>query len=250
MTAGPHAARSGYRHAVEDLPYDSGGRGRPFPRSTTAPARRWWPRYRAWRATAAWRAGPLAGPRSPACALGGGCAADSASAAPTCTGAWAAHGERGASLAAGVGGVADLLAVSPCTRTWRVRSPGRGTGWAKRSWPSSRTPRAETIALRPCRREAPALALGAPGRSRIRREGRGRRPRPQRLPLFLAEVYAPRRDPGGTRTTVVRLGQGVDQTGRLHEDAVTARLQVPGGDSRRSNDYGPDEPADRHERAA
>ena len=58
--------------------------------------------------------------------------------------------------------------------------------------------------------------------------------------LFLAEVTAGLVSQVARVTTVVRLGQGVDQTGRLHEDAVKRTYDCLSDYVRRISDYGPE----------
>jgi exopolyphosphatase/guanosine-5'-triphosphate,3'-diphosphate pyrophosphatase len=58
--------------------------------------------------------------------------------------------------------------------------------------------------------------------------------------LFLAEVENGAVKQDERVTTVVRLGQGVDQTKRLHEDAVKRTYDCLSGYARRISDYGPE----------
>ena len=58
--------------------------------------------------------------------------------------------------------------------------------------------------------------------------------------LFLADVTAGRVAQDARVTTVVRLGQGVDKTGRLHEDAVERTHACLEGYAPRIAEYGPE----------
>jgi exopolyphosphatase / guanosine-5'-triphosphate,3'-diphosphate pyrophosphatase len=57
--------------------------------------------------------------------------------------------------------------------------------------------------------------------------------------LFLADVVDGRVEPAERVTTVVRLGQGVDKTGRLHEDAVARTHACLTGYAPRIEAFGP-----------
>jgi exopolyphosphatase/guanosine-5'-triphosphate,3'-diphosphate pyrophosphatase len=58
--------------------------------------------------------------------------------------------------------------------------------------------------------------------------------------LFLADVTHGAVQQDARVTTVVRLGQGVDKTGRLHEDAVERTHACLGGYAPRIRDFGPE----------
>lgn len=58
--------------------------------------------------------------------------------------------------------------------------------------------------------------------------------------LFLAEVTDGTVEQNARLTTVVRLGQGVDETGRLHPDAVARTHACLGGYAPRISEYGPE----------
>ena len=221
----------------------SAGRSR---RCTTAPARRWSPPCPGWRATAAWRAWTRRVAAEPELAR-----ARRRTPPPTppsaATDLVRDHGltmvDGGASLSTGVGGVSDLLAVK-CLHAHVAHALARPGLRAGRGDPRARspTPGATTAAAPPCspgRRGGPGVkvAIVDLGTNTCR--------------LFLADVTDGRVAQDARVTTVVRLGQGVDETGRLHEDAVERTHACLEGYAPRLEDYGPERRLlDRHQRPA
>ena len=148
--------------------------------------------------------------------------------------------DGGASLSTGVGGVSDLLAVK-CLHAHVAHAlarPGYALGEAILAevadpWCDDRRCAAFAPAVRRCCR-----GRGAEG-------GRGMKVAIVDLGtntcrLFLADVTDGRVAQDARVTTVVRLGQGVDETGRLHEDAVERTHACLEGYAPRIADYGPE----------